>query len=131
MYVQIPDDLAQRLTTVADAQRCTLHDLCTRVLLRFGTTPPGTRALVVTGDDLAALETQLAGGQLTDPHDLVQRVERWAGITIGGIRLGFSEAQLAEIQHRAEAQGRSPEQIVKELITQIEQDFFYRPVVAR
>lgn len=131
MYIQIPDDLAQRLTTVADAQRTSIHDLCSRVLLRFGTVPPGVRSVIVTGEDLQALERQLAGGFLQDGADLVQRMERWAGITIGGIRLHFTEAQLEEIGHRAHVQGRSPEQIVQELVEQIEQDLFYRPVVAR
>ncbi len=131
MNVKIPDDLALDLEAIAQTHKLSLDAYVTKQLTRFGRVPVTQRIVLLTGEDLQAIETQLAGGFLSGGADLRARIARWAGITIGGIRLNFSEAQLAEIQHRAERQGKPPAVLVQEIVQQMEQNFFWEPAGAR
>lgn len=129
--ISLDDQLVQAYSAHATAARIPVAKLLERQLARFADTPITQRLLVVTGADLQALEQTLGGGALATGADLLARVHRWAGITIGDIRLQFSPAQLAEIAHRAEKQGRSPETIVREIVSQMEHEFFWSPVVSK
>lgn len=88
------------------------------------------RVVVLTGEPLQQIEQTLRGGALKSPEDLVKRVQSWAGITIGGIRLDFSPAQLEEIGVRAAKQGKTPKEIVEDIVHQMESAFFWEPRVA-
>lgn len=133
MLVQIPDALYLKLKKAADAadRATTPEQLIARQLQRFGDFPVTVRTVLVAGDDLEALETTLGGGQVKDGADLLKKVHQWAGITIGNIRVDFSPAQLDEIAHRAEKQGKDPQTIVDDIVRQIAEQFFWTPVVAR
>lgn len=131
MYVSLPDPLALKYQQAADAAKIPLEQLLVRQLERFGDTPVSERLLVIKGPELEALETTFRGGQIRTPQDLVKRVHAWAGITIGGIRLDFSPAQLEEIGIRAAKQGKTPKEIVQDIVAQLQDQFFWTPVVTR
>lgn len=130
MLVSLNDATIAKYQAAAAKAKIPLEALLERQLARFGDVPVTERLLVLSGDALEALERQLSGGQLKSPQDLVTRVHRWAGITIGGIRLNFSEAQLEEIAVRATKQGKAPKEIVQDIVRQMEDQFFWTPRVA-
>lgn len=131
MLIQIPDEVALKYQQVADRARVPLGTLLERQLVRFGSMPPGERVLVLAGEALEQIDRDLGIGATRDATALLTAIRGWAGITIGDIRLQFSPAQLAEIAHRADKQGKSPEDVVKEIVSSIESAFFWEPVVAR
>lgn len=131
MLIQLDDVIALKYQQAADRAKVPLGKLLERQLARFASVPVGQRVLVLTGDPLEQMDRLLGLGSTKDPAALLGAVQAWAGITIGDIRLEFSPSQLAEIQHRADKQGKSPEAIVQDIVSQLEQAFFHEPVVAR
>lgn len=129
--ISLSDDLVSQYLVHARASRLPIATLLERQLARFVDAPITQRLVVVTGEPLQALESTLGGGVIKDAADLLTKVHRWAGISIGDIRLQFSPAQLAEIQHRATKQGKTPESICADIVAQLESQFFYGPVVTR
>ena len=131
MLVQIPDEVALRYQAAADATRQPLQKILERQLTKFAAVPTHGKLLVLSGTALDRLDQLLGLGATTSAEAFVRAVEGWAGITIGGIRVDFPPAQLAEIQHRAEVQGKTPEAIVEDIVAQLSREFFNSPVVAR
>ena len=131
MLIQLPDDVALRYQQAAERARVPLATYLARHLQRFAEVPSGARALVLTGDALERVDALLGLGSTASPQAFIQAVEGWAGITIGGVRVDFSPAQLEEIAHRAEKQGKTPQEIVEGIVADLSKDFFYAPVVAR
>jgi hypothetical protein len=131
MLIQLPDPVALRYQHAAIAAHVPLEKFLERQLEKFAAVPSGQRTVILSGDALERIDTLLGIGSTASPAALLTAIESWAGITIGGIRLDFSPAQLAEIAHRAEKQGKPPEEIVADIVAQMEDQFFYGPVVAR
>ena len=131
MLVQIPDDVALRYQAAADAARQPLQRVLERQLSKFAGVPTTGRVLVLTGEPLAEAEQILGLGSTASADALLAALRSHAGITIGDIRIPFSPAQLAEIQHRAKVQDKTPEAIVQGIVDDMAKDFFYTPVVAR
>lgn len=129
--ISLDDAIVAKYLAHAQATRLPIAKLLERQLDRFSDTPITQRLVVLTGDHLQQIETALGGGSLTDSADLLRRVHRWAGITIGDIRLDFSPAQLMEIQVRAAKQGKTPEAIAQDIVAQLQEQFFFGPVVVR
>jgi hypothetical protein len=130
MLIQIADAVALHYQTKADAARVPLATYLQRQLTRFAEVPAG-RALVLTGEALEEVDRLLGLGSTQTPLALLEAIRAWAGITIGGIRLEFTPAQLAEIAYRAEKQGKTPEAIVQDIVSQMEQSFFNDTVPTR
>lgn len=131
MLIQIPDEIALQYQTAADRARVPLAKLLERQLARFASVPVGERVLVLCAEPLEQIDRELGIGATRDTTALLSAIRSWAGITIGDIRLQFSPAQLAEIAHRAEKQGKTPEAVVADIVSQLEGAFFHEPVVAR
>lgn len=131
MLVVIDDALYQQyLAAAKDNGHLATAQINAR-LRRFLELGPTERALVLTGDQLQQIELTLGGGSLKDAGDLLKRIEDWAGITIGHIRLTFSPAQLQEIGLRAQKQGKSPKELVEDIVRQMESSFFWEPTPTR
>ena len=84
----------------------------------------GGRVVVLTGDDLRALEELLGGGSILNSPDLRQKVERLAGISFQHVRLQFTPSQLEQVQEKARRQNKSVEQLVDQMAPRIHEQFF-------
>lgn len=122
--VTLPDVLVETYQALADARGISLDQALVLQLTRFQTVALGERVLTLHGPARERLEALLGYGQLASPEDLVAKVERWAGITIGGIRLDFSPGQLEEIAYRADRLGISAEEEVRRVVVRMEELFF-------
>jgi hypothetical protein len=131
MLVQIDDQLCAKYQAHAATAHIPLPKLLERQLARFADTPITQRVLALTGEDLQTLDTLLGVGSSVDARSLVRAVRAFAGITIGGVTVDFSPAQLAEIQHRAEKQGKTPEAVVQDIVAQMTDMFFWDVIPTR
>lgn len=131
MLVQIDDAVALRYQQAADKARVPLAKYLERQLTKFGEIPVGQRVLVLTGEGLEEVDRLLGLGSTQNPIAFLAAVRNWAGITIGGIRLDFTPAQLAEIAYRAEKQGKTPEDVVRDIVEQMNHQFFTDTVPTR
>jgi hypothetical protein len=86
--------------------------------------PTKGRYMVVHGPDLDTLEQILGRGSILNSTDLRSKVERLAGITYGNIRFNFSPGQLEEIARRAERLSMTPERLIRQTVTKMEELFF-------
>ena len=131
MLIQLDDAIALKYQQAADRARVPLAKLLERQLVRFAEIPLGARALTLAGDDLEQVDALLGLGSTQSPAALLAALRAYAGISIGGIRLEFSPAQLAEIAYRADKQGKSPQAVVEDIVQQMSWRFFEDAVVAR
>ena len=133
MLVSLDDRLCQQYQAAADQAkpRLTVEKVLEKTLRRFAPFPATSRAVVLQGQPLQDLELLLGGGPLTSGEDLLTRIHQRAGITLGDIRVHFSAAQLAELQLRAEKQGKDPKDLVADIVKQMEWAFFYEATPAR
>lgn len=122
--VSLPDRLYQKLSALATA-KVPVERLIARQLERFGEVPPTERMVVLSGQALQDLEHVLGGGPLKSGDDLLARIHQRAGVTLGDIRLQFSQAQLEEIQTRAAKTGRSAQELLEDLVEQVGRDLFW------
>jgi hypothetical protein len=122
MRIDIPDDLADRYTAMSVTQPLPL--LIERQLARFADYPATVRVLPLGGDHLQQLEHLLGGGQIKSPADLVERVRRYASITLGKVVLDWTPAQKTEITHRAAKRGITPDAVAREIIDIVLEECF-------
>lgn len=122
MLVKLDDDLLARYAAMAPTQP--LPTLLERQLARFADYPPTVRVVPLARDTLQQIETLLGGGTLDTPQQLVDRVRSYASITLGKVVLDFTPAQKAEITHRAQKRGMTPDAVVKELIATVLDQMF-------
>lgn len=124
MRITIPDALADRYASLATAQGRSLDEVVTAQLTRFSDLPPGERAVVADTATLALLDKRLGGGMITTSADLAAKVTRLAGIKFGNLQFDFSPQQLAELQWRAERQGRPVKDLVRDIFLSMQDQFF-------
>lgn len=125
LTASIPDDTLPRLQARADHQRKPLEEAAGLAITAACTLlPPGGRVVVVTGEVASKLEEILGGGSILNEADLLQKVERLAGISFLHCRLPFTPNQLEQLQERAERQGLTVEQLVDRTAPRIYEQFF-------
>lgn len=107
MRIGIPDDLAERLQALLPDKP--LEEIVNFQLQRFATIPPRERVIVVRQPDRQALERILDNGSITSAEELLAAVEKRGKITLGGVALEYTQAQLREIERRARKNKRSAE----------------------
>lgn len=122
MLVQIPDHVALPYQEMADASGRTLNGVISAQLERFKSLHPGKRAIVV---DVEKAEKLLGGLPIVGGADLLHRISQLASLSFGPIRLDLNPAQLAELEHRADRQGKPVDQLVKEMAEVILRDLFW------
>lgn len=131
MILHIDDTLYAQYAAAAQQARRPVHEVIEQQLTRFVAYPPTRRALLVSDEGIAQIEKALRGGSITTERGLLDRIENWAGVTIGHVRLDFSPEQLREIGVRAQKQNKQPKQVVEDIVGQLQEQFFYGPVVLR
>jgi len=131
MLVKIDDDVVLPYSEWAQANKQPFDAVLARQLARYSGIPLTARVLVLSGAALEAVEKLLGGGQLTTPDAAVKRVREYAQITLGKVDLDLSPAEKSEIVHRAQKQGKTPGQVVKELAAQLRDGLFYDTVPLR
>ncbi len=131
MLIQIAYPVALHYQTAADKAKVPLATFLQRQLVKFADIPLGQRALILTVDALQQVDTLLGVGSTKDAPALLAAIRAFAGISIGGVAVDFSPAQLDEIAHRAEKQGKTPQAVVEDIVEQMRWRFFEDAVVAR
>lgn len=125
LTLTIPDAIADQYQTYVDRQGRPIEEVCATQLQRFSHLEPGQKAVVIRDNALVALDKKLGGRPIVDGPDLVDRVSRLASIAFCGLNLELSQNQLAEIAHRASRQGKSVEDLVREMFVVVIDQFFY------
>lgn len=122
MRVTITDKTAERYQAYADEQGRALDAVLEAQLVRFVALPPGKKVIVVAAAEAQAI---VGGTPILNGTDLLARVSQLASLSFHHIRLDFSPAQLAELEHRARRQGKSVETLAEEITKAILRDFFW------
>ena len=122
MRVDLSDDLCDRY--LAHSPTIPLPQLLERQLARFADYPSTIRVVPLAREPLQQIEHLLGGGQIKTPQDLVDRVRSYASIRLGEITLDLSQAQKAEITHRAEKRGLTPEAVIREMVDIVLEEIF-------
>ncbi len=130
MRVTIPDPLADQYQAYATQQGIPLDAVVTKQLTRVQSVTPGSRVVILGANHLDYLAEKLHGGDVQSAEDLLQKVDRLAGIKFEAIDLKLTPAQLEEVQHRAERQGKSVDQLVHEMWAFLSQELLRTPVNA-
>jgi hypothetical protein len=114
--VKLDDDLLARYDQMATEFKQPLPQILERQLARFQDFPPTVRVVPLARDPLQQVEKLLGGGQIQSGQVLVDRVKSYSQAKLGSVEIDFSPAQKAELVHRAQKRGVTPEVVVKELV---------------
>lgn len=95
-------------------------------LLQLGTQtlPDSGKLVTVTGETLEQLEIILGGGSVLNQADLLQKIERLAGVSFLHCRLPFTPNQLEQLADKAARQGLTVQQLVDRTAPRIYEQFF-------
>jgi hypothetical protein len=125
LRLQLDDRTLTALQARADATRHDLEQVASQVLASaVALLPLAGRAVVLSGDPLEQLESQLGGGSILNAADLEQKVARLASISFAHVRLPFTPGHLEEIASRAERLGITPEQLIERTAQKMYELFF-------
>jgi uncharacterized protein (DUF1778 family) len=76
------------------------------------------RAVIVSGENRLRLEALLEM-PISEPSQLVKLVEGLCTVKVAGIEVNFTLDQLTRIQAQAEFHGKSSEQFISEMVSEI------------
>ena len=125
LRLRITDDTLQRLQARADHERRELELTAGQLLtLAARLLPLAGRAVVVSGEPLRLLEAILGGGSILHEADLLQKVERLAGVSFLHVRLPFTPNQLEALAEQAARNSLTVEQLVERTAPRIYEQFF-------
>lgn len=125
LRIQVDDETLRQLQQRADDQRRDLELTTARLVQSAARLLPFQgRAIVVQGAALERLESILGGGSVLNHEDLVQKVERLAGISFLHVRLPFTPNQLELLTEKAARNGLSVDQLVERTAPRIYEQFF-------
>lgn len=113
MRITIPDDLAEALQALIPEKP--LEEIVVFQLSRFASVNPKERIIVVRKDDRQALEKVLKNGSVSSAGELLAAVTKRANITIGGVDIEYTGAQLREIEKRARKNRITPEAMLRDI----------------
>lgn len=125
LRIQVDEETLHLLQRRADDSRKDL-ELTTGRLVQSAARllPLQGRMVGLSGAHLERLEAILGGGSVLNPDDLVQKVERLAGISFLHQRLPFTPNQLELLAEKAARNGLSVEQLVDRTAPRIYEQFF-------
>lgn len=125
LRVSIPDGSMDKLHHRAREQDKDLEFAASLALIAgLDAIPAHGRFAVLDQATLQALEAILQGGSVTNGADLLAKVKRLAGISMGHIRLGFTPGQLETLKEKADRQGKTVEQLIDQMAPRIYEQFF-------
>lgn len=125
MRLTVPDDLADQFLPYAEKSGLPLEEVLVQALRQAAETAPGVRSITFSGDLLEKVEAMVGRLPCTSPKQLAAKIDDLAGISFHKIRLDFSPQQLRELEHRAARQGKPAEQLAREIIAEVTQQFFW------
>ena len=76
------------------------------------------RTLLLSEDTLRELEAR-AGRQISSEADVLLLMDRLSSVKIGGLNLEWNPAALSELKYRAQKRGKTPEQLLREIIRKL------------
>ena len=122
MVISIDDKLYARYKEAADSVKFPggTEALIVRQLARMSDYAASARLIILDKAPLQQIEVALGGGSLRSADDLVERIKAYASISLGGVRMDLSPAQLEEVAYRAQKLGKAPDEMLKEMVQQIE-----------
>lgn len=120
LHIRIPDDLADDYRK----HDVNLQSAVLTTLLRFRRVGPAARAVIVSHDDRARLESLLGYGHIQTSADLVTKVEKLARLRVGDIEIPFSTSEWREIELRAHKRGITIEQECRRIVGSMHELFF-------
>lgn len=125
--LEISDELYQEFCKIAESDSLErVTDLVKTYLEYWVKIDPRAPYLVVSPEARGKLENILSGGDLKGGDDLVMRVDQLARMEIGGVRVQFTPAQIAEIKSKAERNGDTLQSYTEKLVNQMAGFFFGR-----
>jgi len=113
MRITIPDALAEAIQALLPEKP--LEELVIFQLTRFASVNPTERIIVVRKEDRQALEKVLQNGSVSSAGELLAAVVKRDKITIGGIAIEYTGAQLREITKRARKNRVTPEAMLRDI----------------
>jgi len=116
MRITIPDDLADALQALIPEKP--LEEIVVFQLSRFASVNPTERIICIRKADRQALEKVLKNGSVSTAGELLAAVTRRANITIGGVAIEYTGAQLREIEKRARKNRVTPEVMLRDIATE-------------
>lgn len=84
----------------------------------FVDVPKHDRFLIISGDTRRAIEA-IFQTTLDTPEKLLQLTKKLNSVAINGVEVNFDAEELDRIRMQASFHGRTPEQYIKEMITEI------------
>lgn len=121
----LPDDTLDRVMDAANAHQCTVETAAERILARAVKDLPLTgRAVVLSGEELARVETILGSGSVLNAQDLAQKIDRLAGVGFEHVRIQFTPGQLEDLARRAASNGITPRELIERTAPRIYEQFF-------
>ncbi len=120
LRVAVHPDTVSALEARGEQQHCDAEIAAGKILRdATGQWPLGGRAIVLTDQTLVALEGILGGGSVLHERDLLQKVQRLAGISFGHIRLDLTPGQLERLDARAQREGRTARDVIAQAAPRI------------
>ena len=117
LTLTIPDDDYEALAFDAKASKSTPEKLLLTRSAVFSGLPSTTRVVLLHGTALHELEQLL--GALGTGDDVLSRVERLSGLSLGSYKLELSPAQLLAAKARAGKMGMTFEAYLKDVETRV------------
>jgi len=127
MILKLSDDIVERYQQAALTSSLPVEHLIERTLARYADYPASMRTLVLSSQILQQVDRLLGPGSTLDPDRFLAALQSYASISIGDVRLDFTQAQKAEIAHRAVRQGKSPREVTEDVVRQMEEMFLHGP----
>ena len=125
LRIQVDDPTLQRLQARVDATRGDLELMSSRLLATAAKDLPiSGRHVVLDASTLEALEPILGGGSVLHAADLLQKVQRLAGVSFHHCRLPFTPNMLEQLARKAESQGLTAEQLIERTAPRVYEQFF-------
>lgn len=91
---------------------------------RIGHIPKQARFLLLTENDVTALETRLGAPVIGTVQDLHRAVDQLVDLQIQRISLRFTPAQYRELKDRADREGMTPEEYARRVVYAMSGQFF-------
>ncbi len=130
MRLVIDDTIVAPYEAMAEKQGRSVEEVVNAQLKRFAGLTPGEKAVVVGAKALDDLAPPLGGRPIKDGADLVDRLAQVSSIKFEGKDIQLTVTQKAELQRRAERQGRPVAALVDDIWRKFQQDFFYEAAMS-
>lgn len=131
MLVKIDDDVVAQYQSHPDTAKLPIEQVLTKRLAWLASVPLTARVIILSADDLGAIEALLGGGQIQRAADLVARVQAYSQVKLGTVVVPLTPAEKEELAYRAAKQGKPVADLMRDLIQQLHTALFNDTVPVR